>query len=101
MWENVYLEGSIMSLLKKLFVSCIIVLAAGFLPAIAVHAVEDQAVATMVDGKAHVYTRGAKKTGTLLKKNDKVQLNQEIKVGERSRSEEHTSELQSPKDLVC
>lgn len=47
---------------------------------------ETSAVATIVDGKAHVYTKG-EKAGGLLKKNDRLSRNQEIRVGDRSRIE--------------
>src|SRR5512139_673188 len=47
---------------------------------------EPAAVVTMLDGKATVSICGAK-TGTALKKNDKLAKNQEVQVGERSRIE--------------
>jgi len=49
-------------------------------------AADDQAIATIVDGKAHVYTKGAK-NGTPLKINDHIAKNQEVRVGEKSRVE--------------
>jgi len=59
------------------------VLVFSYLPALAA---DDQAVATIVDGKAHVYAKGSKK-GTILKKNDHIAKNQEVRVGEKSRVE--------------
>jgi hypothetical protein len=47
---------------------------------------EPAAVVTMLDGTATATTCGAK-TGTALKKNDKLAKNQEVQVGERSRTE--------------
>lgn len=47
---------------------------------------EDQAIATFVDGKAHVYQAGSQ-AGTPLKKNDYIAKNQEVRVGARSRVE--------------
>ncbi|MDH4162332.1 MAG: FecR family protein [Nitrospirota bacterium] len=76
-----------MSIRKRLFYLSSIVLFAFFLAAISLHADDSQAVATMVDGKAYVYAKGAGKAGAVLRKNDRVQSNQEIRVGERSRVE--------------
>jgi hypothetical protein len=53
---------------------------------LSVHAEEDTAVVTMVDGKAHVYIKG-QKTGSPLRKNDRVRKGQEIRVGDKSRLE--------------
>jgi len=51
-----------------------------------VRADEDAATATIVDGKVHVFS-AKDKTGVLLKKNDRLQKNQEIRVAEKSRVE--------------
>jgi len=47
---------------------------------------DSAAVVTRLDGKASVFTRGGK-TGTPLKKSDKIMKGQEVKVGEKSRIE--------------
>jgi hypothetical protein len=53
---------------------------------LSVHAEEDTAVVTIVDGKAHVYNKG-QTTGSPLRKNDRVHKGQEIRVGDKSRLE--------------
>lgn len=54
--------------------------------AAAVSANDSAAVVTRLDGTASVFTKGGK-TGTSLKKNDKIMKGQEVKVGEKSRIE--------------
>lgn len=51
-----------------------------------VHAGDDAAIVTMLDGSAQAFTKGAK-TGSRLKKSDHLSKDQEVKVGEKSRIE--------------
>ena len=54
--------------------------------AVAGFADDTAAVVTRLDGTASVFTKGGK-TGTSLKKNDKIMKGQEVKVGDKSRIE--------------
>jgi ferric-dicitrate binding protein FerR (iron transport regulator) len=62
-----------------------VVLLTGFTTA-SVLADDSAAVVTRLDGKASVFTKGGK-SGTPLKKNDRILKGQEVKVGEKSRIE--------------
>ncbi len=74
---------SIMHTMIRLTVA--VVLITGF-SAAAVSADDSAAVVTRLEGSASVFTKGVK-TGTPLKKNDKIMKGQEVNVGERSRIE--------------
>ncbi|MEK6743704.1 MAG: FecR family protein [Nitrospirota bacterium] len=56
------------------------------IPAASVLADDSAAVVTRLDGNASVFTKGGK-TGTPIRKNDKLIKGQEVKVGEKSRIE--------------
>lgn len=74
------------SIMRKIIrVAVAVVLLAGF-SAAAVSADDSAAVVTRLDGSASVFTKGVK-SGTPLKKSDRIMKGQEVKVGEKSRIE--------------
>ncbi len=74
------------SIMMKIIRSAVpVLLLAGF-SAASVSADNSAAVVTWLDGQATVFTKGGK-TGTPIKKHDKITKGQEVKVGEKSRIE--------------
>jgi hypothetical protein len=70
---------------KIIHIAVTVMLLTGFSTA-SVFADDSAAVVTRLDGNASVFTKGGK-TGAPLKKNDKVMIGQEVKVGAKSRIE--------------
>ena len=73
------------SMMRMMLIMCAAAAIVGLLAALP-RAEEPAAVVTVLEGTATVFAADAK-TGSLLKKNDRLMRNQEVRVGERSRIE--------------